>query len=432
MNGGRLRQLILALIVAVGLTGASQVVVGGGANFVFHDDDIGFDTSEPASHRPTVEAAFRQESYRPGETARLRFFSSARGVSLQIVHAGTEARRAPRQDVMLGASVTPKRRIGEVRRGGQISVELGNWPTGLYFARITAPGAKVGYAPFVLRPRRLGEHRVAVVLPTLTWQAYNFRDDDGDGTKDTWYADRSRHTARLARPFENRGTPRHYSRYEEPFLRWLIATGRGVDYLSDRDLRLVSGGALVRAYDLVIFSSHHEYVTTHEYDVVTDFRNRGGNLMFLSANNFFCRVDSDGDVMTRVGMWRDLGRPEAQLIGIQYVYWNEDHYPARPYVLQAPASMAWVFSGTGLRNGDRFCCGGIEVDARAGASPRGVKVLATIPNIFGAGITAEMSYYETQTGAKVFAAGAFSMAGAIGVRVMRQIVENLWARLARP
>jgi hypothetical protein len=427
MSAGRLRHVIAVLVVAVGLTGSV-----GDASFVLDDDDIGLDTRERASLRPTVEAAFRLESYRPGETARLRFFSEARGVSLQIVHAGTEARGAPRQDMMLGDPVTATRRIGNVRRGGQMSIAVGNWPTGLYFARLTAPGGKLGYAPFVLRPRRLGEHRVAVVLPTLTWQAYNFRDDDGDGTKDTWYADRSRHTARLARPFENRGTPRHYSKYEEPFLRWLIATGRGADYFSDRDLRLVSGRALARAYDLVIFSGHHEYVTTHEYDVVTDFRDRGGNLMFLSANNFFCRVDIDGDVMTRVGMWRDLGRPEAQLIGVQYIEWNQDHYPARPYVLQAPASEAWVFRGTGLRHGDRFCCGGIEVDARAVSSPQGVTVLATIPNIFGPGKTAEMSYYETPAGAKVFGAGAFSLAGAMGVRTVRLIVENLWARLVQP
>ena len=54
------------------------------------------------------------------------------------------------------------------------------------------------------------------------------------------------------------------------------------------------------------------------------------------------------DVVKRVSMWRDLGRPEAQLIGIQYVYWNEDHYPARPYVLKAPASMAWVCEVTAV------------------------------------------------------------------------------------
>ena len=47
--------------------------------------------------------------------------------------------------------------------------------------RLTAPGGRVGYAPFVLRPRRLGASRVAVVLPTNTWQAYNFRDVGGNG-----------------------------------------------------------------------------------------------------------------------------------------------------------------------------------------------------------------------------------------------------------
>ena len=59
----------------------------------------------------------------------------------------------------------------------------------------TAADGRVGFAPFVVRPRSLGEHRVAVVLPTLTWQAYNLRDDDGDGKGDSWYA-RLGHTDR--------------------------------------------------------------------------------------------------------------------------------------------------------------------------------------------------------------------------------------------
>ena len=158
----------------------------------------------------------------------------------------------------------------------------------------------------MLRPRRLGEHRVAVVLPTLTWQAYNFRDDDGDGKPDTLVrATGAHHTARLARPFENRGTPRHYSSYEEPFLRWLDRDRPRCRLpLRPRPEAVRSGATLARAYDLIVFPGHHEYVTTHEYDVVTDYRDRGGNLMFLSANNFFCRVDINGDVMTRSAVAR--------------------------------------------------------------------------------------------------------------------------------
>ena len=43
-----------------------------------------------------------------------------------------------------------------------------------------------------------------------------------------------------------------------------------------------------------------------------------------------------------------------------------------------------------------------------------------------------MSYYETRAGAKVFAAGAFHLTRAItSDRAVRQLLENLWARLAR-
>src|SRR5439155_7451519 len=75
---------------------------------------------------------------------------------------------------------------------------------------------------------------------------------------------------------------------------------------------------LAAAYDLIVCSGHHEYVTTQEYDVVTQYRDLGGNLMFLAANNFFWKIDLRNSVMTRVAEWRDLGRPEAALIGVQY------------------------------------------------------------------------------------------------------------------
>ena len=40
-------------------------------------------------------------------------------------------------------------------------------------------------------------------------------------------------------------------------------------------------------------------------------------------------------------------------------------------------------------------------------------MLAEIPNLFGPGFTAQMTYYETPAGAKVFAAGAFTLAGQV-------------------
>ena len=86
-------------------------------------------------------------------------------------------------------------------------------------------------------------------MPTRTWQAYNFRDDDRDGHGDTWYATAGHNTARLYRPFLNRGVPPHFRAYDLYFLHWLSRTGKRVDYLSQAELDGISPSALRSAYD---------------------------------------------------------------------------------------------------------------------------------------------------------------------------------------
>ena len=44
----------------------------------------------------------------------------------------------------------------------------------------------------------------------------------------------------------------------------------------------------------------------------------------------------------------------------------------------------------------------------------------------GPGRTAEMTYYETPGGAKVFAAGALNFTASIGDPTVAQLVENVW------
>src|SRR5712691_9360951 len=200
---------------------------------------------------PAVQAAFPRQSYAPGATASLVFFNSATGVTVQIFHSGPEGHPTKTYDVMHGVPMTKRVSVGAVRAGRAVPVLVGNWPSGLYFARLTAADGRIGFAPFVLRPRRLGEHRIAVVLPTLTWQAYNLRDDNGDGTGDSWYASWTRHTVRLGRPFLSRGVPYNFRVYDLPFLHWLAWYHHDVDVLSDADLQsAASGDALRRAYRL--------------------------------------------------------------------------------------------------------------------------------------------------------------------------------------
>lgn len=89
----------------------------------------------------------------------------------------------------------------------------------------------------------------------------------------------------------------------------------------------------------------------------------------------------------------------------------------------------WLFADVKLRHGQEFSSGGIEIDSLGAASPREVEVVAEIPNLLGPGRTAQMTYYETARGARVFAAGAFTLAGHARDPSDRRLLDNVWERL---
>ncbi len=410
----------------------------------------GSETSKPAldgrapadaGQTPSVQAAFIRESYAPGNRAVLRFFNSARTLRLQILQSGPELERTTDYLTMNGVGITRPRTVGGIRRGRRVTIRIGPWPSGLYFARLEAADGRIGFAPFVVRPSRLGKHRIAVVMPTLTWQAYNLRDGNRDGIGDTWYACPGKrakdcptgNAVRLGRPFLNRGVPSRFRSYDLPFLQWLSWGGREVDFLAQRDIERAKNAAkLARAYDLIVFPGHHEYVTEREYDLIERYRDLGGNLMFLSANNFFTQVVREkGRLIRKKKMWREQDRPEAALIGVQY-RGSDDGARRRRWIVRRARAGRWIFAGTGLRPGDKFVHGGIEIDRATKDSPGNVQVLAEIKNLFGPGFTAQMTYYQTARGAKVFAAGAFTLAGASLSPDASTVLDNLWRRLSEP
>jgi hypothetical protein len=382
-----------------------------------------------------IDAGFTRESYAPGEDATMLVETDTGLLQLQIFRAGLEDVPTYDNTVMNGVPVSdPVSLPWEMHRNrpAEIAVPIGDWGSGLYFAKLTGVDGRVGYAPFTLRPAQLGTSRVAVILPTNTWQAYNFRDEDGNGWGDTWYAKGAQSTVRLGRPFLRRGVPPHYRKYDLGFLRWLARRQKPVDYLTETDLEVLeSGDVLARYYDLVILAGHHEYVTKKEYDVIERFRDLGGNLVFLSSNNFFWEVRREGPILRRTRKWRDLGRPEAALIGVQYRA-NDDGRIQRPYVVRAAGTAAWLFENTGLWDGTTFGpLGGygIEIDSLTPSSPPGTIVLADIPDIYGPGFTAQMTYYETPAGARVFAAGTMDFGGTALEPPVSQLLENLWQHM---
>ena len=383
-----------------------------------------------------IDAAFTKRSYAPGQAAELRLATDARLLRLQVF-AYQSPGRPSEQDVKTSslAMTGPIRvdwRAHRDRPALLRVVRAGEWPSGLYFVRATSADGRVGYAPFIVRPRQLGTHRVAVVLATNTWAAYNFADTDGDGWGDSWYVTGKHRSVDLRRPFLDFGVPFRFHDWDLEFIAWLNRTGRAVDFLSDDDLDAVaSGDELARRYDLVVFPGHEEYVTRHAYDVIERYRNDGGNLAFLAANNLYRRVDRVGQKLVRRGLWRKLGRPESGIVGVQYV--GSDHGQRQAgYTVTGAVSVPWAFAGTGLADGGVFGRYGIEIDARTAASPRGIQVLAHIPDLLGPGRSAEMTYYETPSGAKVFAAGALNFGASLGSPEVDRLLANVWARLTVP
>ena len=383
-----------------------------------------------------IDAGFTKRSYAPGESAELRLATDARSLRLQVFSYQSPGRPSEQDVRTAGLAKTDAIRVDWQNHRDRPAllrvVRAGDWASGLYFVRATSTDGRVGYAPFIVRPRRLGTNRVAVVLATHTWAAYNFADADGDGWGDSWYVTGRHRSVDLQRPFLDFGVPFRFHDWDLEFIAWLNRTGRTVDFLSDDDLDAVANGnELARRYDLVVFPGHEEYVTRHAYDVIERYRDAGGNLAFLAANNLYRRVDRVGNRVVRRPTWRKLGRPESGVVGVQYV--GSDHGQRQAgYTVTGATAAPWAFEGTGLADGAVFGRYGIEIDARTATSPRGIQVLAHIPNLLGPGRSAEMTYYETPAGAKVFAAGALNFGASLGRPEVDRLLANVWSRLSTP
>ena len=392
-----------------------------------------------------VEAYSVRTSYSPGESVELRLAADRPRVRLSVLRLGPERTPTTNDETVSGIPMLgpiPVDWSARRREWSTLRVPIApTWPTGLYVVRVTTDDGQTGFAPFIVRPAAPGTKRIAVVLPTHTWQAYNRADFDSDGLPDTWYVNPRRNTVPLLRPYMPYGLPGNLRRYELPLLHWIETKHPGsVEYLGDDDLDALDGATLAARYDLLVLGGHAEYVTTRMYDAVEGFRDRGGNIFATFSNTFFWRVDGSGGprTITRSALWRQVGRPESALLGVQYLA-NDDGTRTVPYVVrQGPADPGWfAFEGTGLGPGSSFGRFGVEIDHTTRHSPPGTLVLAEAPGIFGPRYTAQMTAYTTPAGARVVAAGAFLFARSAWTDQLtpgsaEPVLANLWNWLVQP
>jgi hypothetical protein len=349
------------------------------------------------------------------------------------------------------------------------------WTTGVYQAVLTNAAHYQNAIIFVVRD----DGRVAQLLyqlPVNTYQAYNDYPNDGRTGKSLYtynsYGARtvtgSASAAKVSfdRPYDGPGYGQFLS-WDVNLVRWLEKSGYDVSYTTDVDTHAT--GSRLLAYRGFLASSHNEYWSKPMYDAVAAARDAGVNLAFFGANAVYWQVryepsasgvpnrtlvcykdqsiDPTTDPSLKTINWRDLGRAEQTLIGVQYTaeMRNDAYYP---YVVTNSSN--WVYAGTGFRDGDSVSgLVGYEGDRSFSTYPSPSAVAGTYTllshspytNSSGQSDYANSSIYQAPSGAWVFGAGTIAWSwgldnwgnrGALDARIQQTTANILNRFVAAP
>jgi len=320
-----------------------------------------------------------------------------------------------------------------------------NWTSGVYLALLTNSEKFRNYVPFVVRD----DHRKADLLyqqSVMTLQAYNNYPNDGRTGKSLY--DHNSFGANTIpehkravevsfdRPYHDSGAENLLDpdwSWEYYFIRWLERSGYDVSYSTNIDTH--ANGARLLNYKAFLSVGHDEYWSREMYDAVERAREAGVNLAFFGANAAYWQIrlapsrdgrpnrvmvcfkneklDQESKPESKTIKWRDIGRPEQRLLGIQYVATWDDPSGNSDFIVVN--SDHWIYQDTGLADGDKIKgIIGYEVDRYMEKYPLppliSYNILSRSP--YGDGMKqdniAMSSIYRTIHGSWVFAAGTMS------------------------
>jgi hypothetical protein len=302
------------------------------------------------------------------------------------------------------------------------------WPEGDYVLKLVASTGWQQYVPLTVRN---GDSTATYLMmnAVTTWQAYNlwggydlYEGVSGSGSD---FVHRSR-VVSFDRPYKYGAGAADFLTLEYPLVSLAESLGLDVTYVTSVDVD--EHPALLQRHRAVLSPGHDEYYSANMRQGLIAARDRGVNLAFMGANAIFrhvrfaasktgqdrleiCYKSAREDPLTGRDNadvtvdWRDAptNMPESTITG--------DLYQCNPVKadMVVIAASDWVFSGTGLRNGEHLAgVVGSEYDRYDPAYPHppNVDILTHSPLSCGGHFDySDATYYSAASGAGVFASG---------------------------
>jgi hypothetical protein len=304
----------------------------------------------------------------PGDSVALHV-STAQGASYRVLvyrlgwYGGLGAREVACLPSCGGAEVgvqQPINTIGDMHAGWPTTDTLTvdpTWVTGYYLIRVLLldgpqPGKSATTYLVVNSPSP--NSSMLIEVPVNTWEAYNSW--GGRSTYDLAGLGRRADHVSFDRPFDWAGPGGQGPLgWELPFVRFVERSGYDVSYQSDEYTDAHPESLL--GHRLVAVAGHSEYWTKTMRDAFETARDSGVNLAFMGANDAYWQIryedagrtlvtyksmsDPNPVVVEKTAMFREVGRLECALIGIQHqgaspLYWKAGDYTVPAAVLADP------------------------------------------------------------------------------------------------
>ncbi|MBI3745193.1 MAG: hypothetical protein HY264_01450 [Chloroflexi bacterium] len=301
------------------------------------------------------------------------------------------------------------------------------WRSGVYLAKVSAAHGQ-SYVPFIVRPPRPGG--LVVMLPTLTYQAYNswnevslyHRPRAGPGSPGRGYK------VSFDRPYAWEGGAGLLFRTAFPLIVWLEDHGYEPGFIADTDL--AAEPAYATEARTFVIAGHAEYWTASMRDALLVAEARQVGIVAFGANLAYRQVrlepGTDGTAGRTVVCSKDasldpLTRTDPQLATIEFAKLPQPR-PARevfgadwagiagkPQPLVVARGIETFDPGIGLRAGEALpmLLGG-ELDQLADPTDGMALTETPIVNTAGEPIRPTASLWVSPNGAHVFDAGTFA------------------------